>query len=170
LSTLDPSVSVEQWLPVVGFETQYEVSDHGRVRSIRTGRIRRPHLNRKGREHLDLHRDGERRDMEVHRLVLAAFAGPCPPGKEGCHNDGNPLNNHISNLRWDTRRENNIDSIKHGTHPWASRTQCSDGHEYTPENTYLTPVTGWRRRRICLARRRHAYLSRVRASSLEAAA
>ena len=32
-----------------------------------------------------------------------------------CHNDGNPSNNHLENLRWDTRKNNEADKIKHGT-------------------------------------------------------
>jgi hypothetical protein len=52
----------------------------------------------------------------VHRLVLEAFVGSCPPGMECCHNDGNPRNNRLDNLRWDTRSSNVRDQIRHGTH------------------------------------------------------
>ena len=52
----------------------------------------------------------------MHRLVLAAFIGPCPEGMEACHfPDSDPNNNNLGNLRWDTRKENIHDSIKHGT-------------------------------------------------------
>lgn len=167
MSTTDLSVSPERWLPVPDFEGLYDVSDRGRVRSARSGRIRRTHFSRKGREHLDLHRAGQRHDVQVHSLVLLAFVGPRPDGMEGCHNDGDPTHNALENLRWDTRRENNIDSIRHGTHPWASRTHCSHGHEYTPENTYLSPQ-GWRRCRMCMARRLQKYRASNRAVSTEA--
>lgn len=50
----------------------------------------------------------------IHRLVLLAFVGPCPPGMECCHIDGNPINNRLSNLRWGTRRENMEDRVRHG--------------------------------------------------------
>jgi hypothetical protein len=65
----------------------------------------------------------------VHRLVLEAFIGAAPAGLEACHNDGNPKNNVLSNLRWDTRRENAADRIAHGTaaigekHPMAKLTK-----------------------------------------------
>lgn len=52
---------------------------------------------------------------KVHRLVLRAFKGECPDGMEGCHNDGDPGNNHIDNLRWDTPANNHADKIAHGT-------------------------------------------------------
>lgn len=51
----------------------------------------------------------------VHRLVLEAFLGPAPEGLEGCHNDGNTLNNWLDNLRWDTHENNELDKIRHGT-------------------------------------------------------
>jgi hypothetical protein len=57
----------------------------------------------------------------VHRLVLEAFVGPCPEGMEGCHNDGNRLNNDLSNLRWGTRSDNRDDARKHGTMSLGSR-------------------------------------------------
>lgn len=51
----------------------------------------------------------------VHRLVLEAFCGPAPSGMIGCHNDGNPANNVLENLRWDTPKGNAADMHKHGT-------------------------------------------------------
>lgn len=49
------------------------------------------------------------------RLILTVFVGPCPPGMECCHCDGNPKNDDIGNLRWDTRSENIKDMFRHGT-------------------------------------------------------
>lgn len=53
----------------------------------------------------------------LHHVMLETFIGPRPDGMEGCHNDGNPLNNAIVNLRWDTRRGNFADKVGHGTSP-----------------------------------------------------
>lgn len=54
--------------------------------------------------------------MYVHRIVALTFIGVPPFAKsEVCHNDGNRRNNHYSNLRWGTRKENVADSIRHGT-------------------------------------------------------
>lgn len=55
------------------------------------------------------------KSRHVHRLVLLAFVGPCPDGMQACHGDGNPLNNRLSNLRWDTPKANQADRLKHGT-------------------------------------------------------
>jgi hypothetical protein len=59
---------------------------------------------------------GRRRWHSVHHLVLYAFVGPRPPGKEACHfPDRNPANNHLNNLRWDTKKANHADAVVHGT-------------------------------------------------------
>ncbi len=51
----------------------------------------------------------------VHVLVLEAFLGACPNGMEACHApDPNPENNHTSNLRWDTHKENIMDRARAG--------------------------------------------------------
>jgi hypothetical protein len=60
--------------------------------------------------------DGTRKVSHlVHRVVLTAFVGPAPPGLVCCHNDGNPVNNRIENLRWDTYQANEDDKLRHGT-------------------------------------------------------
>jgi hypothetical protein len=35
----------------------------------------------------------------------------------GCHNDNNPANCRLDNLRWDTQKGNLKDKVQHGTHP-----------------------------------------------------
>jgi len=52
--------------------------------------------------------------VKVHRLVLLAFVGAPPKGMEACHYDGDPQNNNLSNLRWDTAKENWVDRKRHG--------------------------------------------------------
>ena len=49
----------------------------------------------------------------IHRLVLLAFVGPCPPGQECRHLDGSRTNNQIHNLSWGTCTENAQDRVKH---------------------------------------------------------
>ena len=51
----------------------------------------------------------------IHSLVATHFIGPRPDGLVVCHNDGDCLNNHVSNLRYDTQANNNKDKLKHGT-------------------------------------------------------
>lgn len=62
-----------------------------------------------------LHRDGKSFHRYVHSLVLTAFAGPKPDGKECRHLDGNKLNCALTNLTWGTPKENTDDKYDHGT-------------------------------------------------------
>lgn len=119
----------EEWRPVVGWEDRYEVSSQGRVRSLMwhhgrgSGRRDVPLVlqpipsNQDGHMKVCLRRNGERYDVRVHRLVLWAFVGSCPPAHEAAHTDGNPKNNAVLNLRWATKAENEWDKIGHGTRP-----------------------------------------------------
>lgn len=60
-------------------------------------------------------KDGIKHCRKVHAIVLEAFVGPCPTGMEGCHEDGDPANPRLDNLRWDTRKGNMADARRHGT-------------------------------------------------------
>jgi hypothetical protein len=106
----------ENWLPVVGFEELYEISDYGNLKTIKTGKLKKPTRNKKdGRMYALLWKKNQYKLIKIHRLVLTAFVGPCPDGMECCHNDGDASNNLLQNLRWDTPQNNQLDRIKHGT-------------------------------------------------------
>ena len=59
--------------------------------------------------------NGRRKPFGVHQLIALAFIGPCPPGKEVCHNNGNNRNCRPGNIRYDTPKENHKDKQLHGT-------------------------------------------------------
>jgi hypothetical protein len=75
--------------------------------------LRRPHVSRgNGYCYVAIGRAIGRNCIQVHRLVLEAFVGPCPEGMEACHwPESIRSNNRLSNLRWDTRPANKIDMI-----------------------------------------------------------
>jgi hypothetical protein len=50
----------------------------------------------------------------VHDLVLEAFVGARPRGKEACHGPGGRLDNRLANLRWDSHVENMADALRAG--------------------------------------------------------
>ncbi|WP_211339176.1 NUMOD4 motif-containing HNH endonuclease [Salana multivorans] len=141
----------ETWLPVVGYEGLYEVSDRGRVRSLdrlsaagapQRGRVLRPSIAKGGYPMVSLYRDRGRSTRTVHRLVLLAFVGPEPEGAEACHRDGNPTNNALPNLYWGTHSENMHDAVRHGRNRQARRTTCPLGHPLEWPN--LVPSTWWK--------------------------
>lgn len=55
------------------------------------------------------------RSVMLHQLVAELFIGPCPVGKDRVlHDDGNPANNRVGNLKWGTQKENMEDMVRHG--------------------------------------------------------
>ena len=158
----DKQPTIERWKPVNGHEGIYEVSSHGRVRSLdRTityydgrvrrcrGKVLRTHLDRYGYEVVGLCNQGRQKTRTVHSLVAESFIGARPEGMEVCHNDGNPANNHVANLRYGTPSDNALDKVRHGTHNNAVKTQCPLGHELFAEN--IPPSSAKRGYRNCLA-------------------
>lgn len=117
-----------RWLPVVGYEGLYEVSERGDVRSLPrivphwTGKTL---CQRRGKTlthcylglyaQVTLSRDGTYKAVKVHSIVAAAFIGPRPPGKVVRHLDGDSTNNHYRNIRYGTHQENSDDMVRHGT-------------------------------------------------------
>lgn len=114
----------EEWRPIAGYEKYYEVSNLGAIRRIPgvlshgrkwRGRVLKNLVDRFGYANVSLSKDGIARKIRVGRIVADAFLGPCPKGMELCHLDGVKLNNKVSNLRWDTHKNNESHKIIHGT-------------------------------------------------------
>lgn len=143
----------EQWRTAPGYP-DYRVSNMGRVLSVkrtihfikqgkpatmtRGGKMMSPNFTNKkrGDKHLKvlLTVNRKSRGVYVHRLVMAAFVGPCPDEMEICHNNGDPTDNRLENLRYDTRSENMIDIVRSGEHHHAKKTHCPQGHAYIDAN------------------------------------
>lgn len=101
------------WKPILGYEGRYEVSDRGQVRNA-AGRV----LTNKRRGRyvaVELYAEGEGKFFALHHLVLLAFVGQREAGQQACHNNGNPCDNRLENLRWDSASQNSADKAKHGT-------------------------------------------------------
>ena len=99
---------MEKWRSIAGYEGLYEVSDLGRVRSLKFGKTKILKPGRVGGGYLMvvLCKDGKVRCMKVHRLVASAFI-PNPLGLETVnHIDEDKTNNDVSNLEWMSRTDN----------------------------------------------------------------
>ena len=112
---------MEQWRPISGYESFYEVSDRGRVRSVdrivrsssRNGGFRRrpskilcQNRKRNGYLTVDLCKDGKIKTTLVHRLVADAFCSRDPGADQVNHKNLNKADNRADNLEWCTGKEN----------------------------------------------------------------
>lgn len=113
----------EKWKDIIGYEGLYRVSDKGRIRRIgpnsgaTVNMLLKHAIDNKGYPRVMLYKNRHRKNALIHRLILEAFVGLCPPKMESCHNDGNPMNTQLTNLRWDTHRSNLADKKMHDTQP-----------------------------------------------------
>lgn len=110
-----------KWIP--GYEGMYSVTTDGDVWSFKRwrgfGGARKlsptPARKRGGYPLVHLYPEGRKRVCRaVHVLVMLTYVGPRPEGMETCHNNGNPLDCRLSNLRYDTSTENNLDIKRNG--------------------------------------------------------
>lgn len=111
----------EEWRDVVGYEGYYQVSTHGRVRSVdrfddrgfhQRSCILKSNDNGKGYRTVGLTKKSKGKRVKVHRLVAQAFI-PNPENKPFVnHKDETRDNNNVDNLEWVTHKEN----INYGKH------------------------------------------------------
>lgn len=92
----------EQWRSIPGFN--YSVSNYGRIRSDRSGRILSLVVNQYGVVCVGMMRDGEQRHRSVPLLVARAFLEvPFEAFDTPINLDGDRHNNHVDNLVWRPR-------------------------------------------------------------------
>lgn len=117
----------EEWRPIKGYEGFYEVSSHGRVRSLdrvvdrcnwcpqnRQGKILKGTENRDGYIKVRLYKNSTGKVFSVHRLVAQAFLPNLKKLSTINHQDGNKQNNRVDNLEWASYKENNNHAIRTG--------------------------------------------------------
>lgn len=119
---------MEIWKDIEGFEGYYQVSNTGKVKSLKRyvdndfcldgkhvveERILKPALVQ-GYPTVGLAKNGKCHMRRIHRLVAQAFI-PNPENKATVnHIDGDHANANVSNLEWATQRENNIHAHRTG--------------------------------------------------------
>jgi hypothetical protein len=111
-------LKMEQWAVVHGYRA-YKVSTHGNVmrvagsRGCRADRLLKAAINSNGYHCVTLYDDAGQHKMLVHRLVALAFIANPDSLKCVDHVDGNPQNNHVSNLRFCTHQMNMFNIKSH---------------------------------------------------------
>ena len=95
----------ETFLPIHGWGDLYEVSDFGRVLSLRAAKLMKP-SSTWGYEIVTLSAGRDVQPLQVSRLVYFTFIDAIPDSLYIDHIDGNPSNNHLSNLRPLTHQQN----------------------------------------------------------------
>ncbi len=115
-------------VPIPGFPG-YFATRSGRVYSALRGGLRglKTWLDRKGYSLVRLRHGGRFVWRRIHRLVLTAFVGSCPPGMEARHLNDVKADNRLSNLCWGTKKENAADAIRNGRTPRGAR---NGGHTH----------------------------------------
>lgn len=142
----------EIWKPIKGFETAYEISNKGRVKSLsrfttvknhqRLVKSRMIKLNPSDHGYLmfGIRINKFRKAGYVHRIVAETFV-PNPKNlPEVNHKDGNKQNNNSENLEWCTHKDN----VHHGI-----RTGLTVNYGENSKNHVLTEKEVIKFRRIC---------------------
>ncbi|MGP4673627.1 helix-turn-helix domain-containing protein [Agrobacterium salinitolerans] len=103
--------SNERWC-VIPSLSAFEASSFGRVRCAAAHTLMKSYVHKTGYIYIilpftdDTGKARSHTPRQVHRLVLEAFSGPCPPHMEALHLNDTPTDNSIDNLQWNTKKAN----------------------------------------------------------------
>jgi len=132
---------MEKWVDIIGFETEYKISNTGRVvskdRLVKSAIKNVRQILKKSKEITNkktptgycfviLYKQGKANMNLVHRLVASHFLEnkcKCPQVN---HIDGDKANNHVSNLEWCTALENKKHAsdnglVSRGVNRWSAK-------------------------------------------------
>ena len=103
----------EIWKDKKGYEGHYQVSNWGRVKSIKFGKEKILKLikDKDGYLQVTLCKNNIKKVYKVHRLVAEAFIDNTDNLPQVNHKDENKLNNNVDNLEWCDRLYN----VRYGT-------------------------------------------------------
>lgn len=108
----------EIWKDVPGYGGLYQISDFGRCKSIRSGKLLKALSGRCGHKNYVFCVKRKMKSNQVHRLVMLSFVGPS--NLHVNHKNGIPNDNRLSNLEYVTIRDNAIHYTGTGNRPYTS--------------------------------------------------
>lgn len=107
---INETSSIETYNDIPDYEGHYQVSDKGNIKSLKQNKetVLKPSIDKKGYYKVSLYKEGESRKVYIHRLVIRAFKGEIPKGKNLVvdHIDNDKTNNELDNLQVISNREN----------------------------------------------------------------
>lgn len=134
----------EIWKCITGYESMYQISNFGRVKSIeRTCKTKGGGLrpisekilnlpyDKDGYRTAYLSKDSNTITHKVHRLVAIAFIENKHNKPQVNHIDGNKSNNHVDNLEWVTNQENQLHAHDIGLFDHSNKTRRKSVQQLT---------------------------------------
>lgn len=112
---------MEIWKDIDGYEGLYQVSNHGRIKSLERTyysgnghntkkvckeKILKPRKTRTGYCRVAFKTNGKNKDFYIHRLVAMHFLDNPKQYPDINHKDEIKSNNHIDNIEWCSRKYN----------------------------------------------------------------
>lgn len=97
---------------VENFESEFQISNFGRLYSKRTNKILKCRKTKSGYSEIHTYVSNKSVSFRIHRLVAVAFISNPENKREVNHIDGDKSNNRSDNLEWVTSSENVIHAFK----------------------------------------------------------
>lgn len=121
----------EIFVPIVGYEGLYEISNTGKVKSCKKNLLLKQHDDGRGYLFVNLSKNGKAVSTKIHRLVATHFLENPNGLRDVNHKDEDKHNNMSSNLEWASHQDN----INHGTRNLrANDTKSKEVYQLTKED------------------------------------
>ena len=152
--------TIEIWKDIKGYEGIYQVSNLGRIKSLKYGKevIMKPKPNTHGYIRVSITMHNKKKSIAVHRLVAETFI-PNPDNKPCIdHINTNRADNRVENLRWVTYSENSYNPITNkrnsiantgASNPNARKTKCITTGKIFETTTAASKYYNVQRENIC---------------------
>ena len=123
-------MNFEIWKPLIN-NSDYEVSNLGRVRSLKYNKIKiiKLNLDKDGYKQFTGYLNTKKVGYKVHKEVLKSFVGT-NDNMWALHKDDNKNNNALENLYWGTPKQNAKDRDQYGRHLKGSKVHNAN---FSPE-------------------------------------